>query len=37
MKLYVLIPFLFTSLVVFSQHEKKEALNLFDSIMAVEP
>jgi hypothetical protein len=37
MKLYVLIPFLFTSIIVFSQHERKETLTLFDSIMAIEP
>jgi hypothetical protein len=36
MKLYVLIPFLFTSIIVF-QHVKKKTLTLFDSIMAIEP
>lgn len=37
MKSYVLIAFLFTSLIALSQHEKKEVLSLFDSIMAIEP
>ncbi|MFT5251998.1 MAG: hypothetical protein ACI87N_001000 [Flavobacteriales bacterium] len=37
MKSYVLTAFLFTSLIAFSQHNKKEVLSLFDSIMAIEP
>jgi hypothetical protein len=36
MKLYVLIPFIYFNY-RFSQHERKETLTLFDSIMAIEP
>jgi regulator of sigma D len=31
------LSFLFTSLIALSQHERKEVLSLFDSIMAIEP